>query len=853
MVWIGIFSSAPGSRRIGGGERRRRRAPRSVVVVPGPGGSEGEGCARGDASRARARVAIDPGVGVGAVTARDERYDDGSTTVFGRLGASRGDTHRRTRAWAPPSSTTVAASLVSVMAWSADARRPAGAPAETRNAPADALEPLRARSPLRGRERRRARPRRGWCARRARRRQARGRRRCSRSRPPLFVACLSAEARSNGVRARAWGAASPTRSVRGRDLGLRFCRRPPGTLSANQNAPLDFGSFVTVSHTILRVTFIFMRSIDELWRARCLVSDRRSRRGLHSIPPRALMASSDAPSARSGPDPGSFPGPYPAPFERDPSRWRRSVTPAHVDALRREGWCVVDDFLAGGGASAGGDGGAWASGAPRGDQRLATTGLMRPNRTHFANPKVRRLAPPRSHQPPPPPPLVGTPTNRPPTRRIPSPLRPPPGRAPPLLQTERPRRTCTSRTSARASPSSTLSSPPPPTASPTPSPRRRLRSPPPDPARRRLRRTRCRCLIPGDAARTVKLQHNRGGGGCFPLHYDNPGPPSRRALTCILYLNPDWTEGSRRRTSPDAVSLGDDPRASKHDRLAVFLSDRILHRVLPAKTERFCLTVWLDGEGMNAPEDVGFDSGVGDGEPRRGGEGAARHAVAARGIARRVPGRVRTQSDGMYGGSGGVFADVGVARGARSRGGVERAAREVRGRVTRDETRRRRHRADDDRVVDRGGATGWIRGGETTSRDTKRRTRADPGCAPARARRWGRAGGRAPGPRRFVFVFFGGLRGGRRIGSRRRRERARQMHVVYRTDMASTPSPSRARQYLISLAVSKKTLTFSSGAHENAVAEVEHVSVGPALRHTSRTACSTASGAAKSTAGSTFP
>ena len=28
---------------------------------------------------------------------------------------------------------------------------------------------------------------------------------------------------------------------------------------------------------------------------------------------------------------------------------------------------------------------------------LATTGLMRPNRTHFANPKVRRLAPPGPH------------------------------------------------------------------------------------------------------------------------------------------------------------------------------------------------------------------------------------------------------------------------------------------------------------------------------------------------------------------------------------------------------------------------------------------------------------------------
>ena len=113
-------------------------------------------------------------------------------------------------------------------------------------------------------------------------------------------------------------------------------------------------------------------------------------------PTRAAMASA-SPPAPPGPDPGSFPGPYPAPFERDPSRWRRSVTPAHVDALRREGWCVVDNFLAGGGASAGGDGGAWASALREEIKWLATTGLMRPNRTHFANPKVRRLAPPGPH------------------------------------------------------------------------------------------------------------------------------------------------------------------------------------------------------------------------------------------------------------------------------------------------------------------------------------------------------------------------------------------------------------------------------------------------------------------------
>lgn len=40
--------------------------------------------------------------------------------------------------------------MVSVMARSANARRPAGAPAETRNAPADALEPLREMEPAEG-------------------------------------------------------------------------------------------------------------------------------------------------------------------------------------------------------------------------------------------------------------------------------------------------------------------------------------------------------------------------------------------------------------------------------------------------------------------------------------------------------------------------------------------------------------------------------------------------------------------------------------------------------------------------------------------------------------------------------
>ena len=29
---------------------------------------------------------------------------------------------------------------------------------------------------------------------------------------------------------------------------------------------------------------------------------------------------------------------------------------------------------------------------------------------------------------------------------------------------------------------------------------------------------------------------------CFPLHYDNAGPPSKRRLTCLFYLSVGWSE-----------------------------------------------------------------------------------------------------------------------------------------------------------------------------------------------------------------------------------------------------------------------------------------------------------------------
>ena len=38
------------------------------------------------------------------------------------------------------------------------------------------------------------------------------------------------------------------------------------------------------------------------------------------------------------------------------------------------------------------------------------------------------------------------------------------------------------------------------------------------------------------------------------------------------------------------------------DRVVFFLSDRVLHRVLPARAERFCFTIWMDGTHTNLPE-----------------------------------------------------------------------------------------------------------------------------------------------------------------------------------------------------------------------------------------------------------
>ena len=334
------------------------------------------------------------------------------------------------------------------------------------------------------------------------------------------------------------------------------------------------------------------------------------------------------------PGDGVFPGPYPAPFRRDFARWRAGITREKVDHLRREGWCVVDGFM--GGGREGGDGGAWASALRAEIAWLAReTDAMRPNRTHFTNPEVRASA--RSaredssafHRPPSADTFISRPTTNAPRRELyvvdaqgtSRYLFAKPHVFEADLHEAETRRKLPEldaffhAASAEfvaafadafedAERESDASAAPPDASSPA---SKREGDAPPHPSPPPPRLFALPRLGSGDARRTVKLQHNRGLGGCFPMHYDNPGAPSRRALTAILYLNPRWAPGDGGELVLAPFCAPGVRIAPTHDRLCVFLSDRVCHRVAPSDAERFCLTVWVDARDetdVNRPEDA---------------------------------------------------------------------------------------------------------------------------------------------------------------------------------------------------------------------------------------------------------
>ena len=100
---------------------------------------------------------------------------------------------------------------------------------------------------------------------------------------------------------------------------------------------------------------------------------------------------------------------------------------------------------------------------------------------------------------------------------------------------------------------------------------------------------------------TIKLQYNEGIGGCFPMHYDTSSQHSRREVTAILYLNPDWRPGDGGELELYPFPMETVRLAPVHDRLALFNSTEMLHRVLPATAPQALVSIWFAQAGSALP------------------------------------------------------------------------------------------------------------------------------------------------------------------------------------------------------------------------------------------------------------
>ncbi len=82
-------------------------------------------------------------------------------------------------------------------------------------------------------------------------------------------------------------------------------------------------------------------------------------------------------------------------------------------------------------------------------------------------------------------------------------------------------------------------------------------------------------------------------GAFYKRHIDQFKTAPHRMVSCILYLNQDWTPedgGLLRIYAPDDAGIDVVPHAGT---FVCFLSDRIPHEVLPARRERFSITGWM--------------------------------------------------------------------------------------------------------------------------------------------------------------------------------------------------------------------------------------------------------------------
>jgi hypothetical protein len=104
-------------------------------------------------------------------------------------------------------------------------------------------------------------------------------------------------------------------------------------------------------------------------------------------------------------------------------------------------------------------------------------------------------------------------------------------------------------------------------------------------------------------SQAIKFQINSGSGGCFPIHQDADSNIANdgRKITAIFYLNNQWSpqHGGQLKLYPWP---NDDPVVIDpiDDRLVLFTSTTMLHRVLPYHQysntdciDRYCFTLWL--------------------------------------------------------------------------------------------------------------------------------------------------------------------------------------------------------------------------------------------------------------------
>ncbi|KAI8621142.1 2OG-Fe(II) oxygenase superfamily-domain-containing protein [Chytriomyces sp. MP71] len=110
-------------------------------------------------------------------------------------------------------------------------------------------------------------------------------------------------------------------------------------------------------------------------------------------------------------------------------------------------------------------------------------------------------------------------------------------------------------------------------------------------------------------SQSVKAQINFGNGGCFPIHTDTASHLDKRIITAVCYLNDQYNQAK----DGGQLRLYPFPRppvvvAPLFNRVVLFSSSQMLHRVLPSTIDRLCFTIWLTGEslGNTSKEAEGF-------------------------------------------------------------------------------------------------------------------------------------------------------------------------------------------------------------------------------------------------------